>query len=142
MKTKMTIKDQKGAAAVEFAIVLPLLLLFAFGIIEFSLLYYNKHVITNASREGARAGIAKSYGGLPVDDTAIAGIVNSYCQDHLITFGGSNLPVLDPSPVGVGDSYPSYLTVSLKYDYYFLASSILGFGTSLQIKAETVMQNM
>jgi Flp pilus assembly protein TadG len=139
----MTIKNQKGAAAVEFAIVLPLLLLFAFGIIEFSLLYYNKHVITNASREGARAGIAKSYGGSPVDDTAaIAGIVNSYCQDHLITFGGSTSPVLDPPPVNVGLSYPTYLTVSLKYDYYFLVYPLLGIGTPLQIKAETVMQNM
>ena len=138
----MLIKNQKGAAVVEFAIVLPLLLLFAFGIIEFSLLYYNKHVITNASREGARAGIAKSYGGSVVDNTAITGIVNSYCQDHLITFGGSNLPVLDPTPVGVGGTYPTYLTVAVKYDYYFLVSSLLGFGTPLEIRAKTVMQNM
>ena len=45
--------NQKGAALIEFAIVLPLLLLLVFGAIEFGLLFYNKQVITNASREGA-----------------------------------------------------------------------------------------
>ena len=49
--------SQKGASLVEFALVLPLLMLILWGIIEFGLLLYNKQVITNASREGARAGI-------------------------------------------------------------------------------------
>ena len=49
--------SQKGASAVEFALILPLLMLILFGIIEFSLLMYNKAMITNASREGARRGI-------------------------------------------------------------------------------------
>ena len=48
----MKIKDQDGATVVEFALVLPLLVVFIFGIIEFSLLLYNKAMITNASREG------------------------------------------------------------------------------------------
>ena len=52
--------SQKGASAVEFALVLPLLMLITFGIIEFGMLMYNKQVITNASREGARAGIVAS----------------------------------------------------------------------------------
>lgn len=46
-----------GAVAVEFAVVLPLFLIFVFGIIEFGMALYNKQVLTNASREGARAGI-------------------------------------------------------------------------------------
>ena len=54
MKKKKFFKCQRGAAAVEFAIVLPLLLVFVFGIIEFGFLLYDKAVITNASREGAR----------------------------------------------------------------------------------------
>jgi hypothetical protein len=59
MKTNLHKLGQKGAAAVEFAVVLPLLVLLLFGSIEFGLLLYNQEVITNASREGARAGIAR-----------------------------------------------------------------------------------
>jgi Flp pilus assembly protein TadG len=55
MRRKWT--SQKGTAAVEFALVLVPLVLLVFGAIEFGALLYNKQVITNASREGARAGI-------------------------------------------------------------------------------------
>ena len=57
MKIKSQTLNQSGASAIEFAFLLPVLLLFLFGIIEFSVLFYNKAMITNASREGARAGI-------------------------------------------------------------------------------------
>jgi Flp pilus assembly protein TadG len=53
----MKMTNQKGAAAIEFAVILPLLLVIIFGIIEFSVYFFDKAVITNASREGARAGV-------------------------------------------------------------------------------------
>ena len=43
------LRCQKGVAAVEFAIILPVLMIIIFGIIEFGLLLYDKQVITNAS---------------------------------------------------------------------------------------------
>ena len=46
--------NNKGVAAVEFAIIAPLLFVLLFGIIEFGVVLYNQAVITNASREGAR----------------------------------------------------------------------------------------
>ena len=51
---KKSIRSDSGAAAIEFAIVAPLLFVLLFGIIEFGAILYNKSVITNASREGAR----------------------------------------------------------------------------------------
>ena len=51
------IRDEHGGSLVEFAIVMPLLFVILFGIIEFGILLYDKAMITNASREGARAGI-------------------------------------------------------------------------------------
>ena len=57
MLSKMKFTNQRGAAAVEFAIVLPILLLLFAGVTEFGIMYYNKQVLTNASREGARAGV-------------------------------------------------------------------------------------
>src|ERR1700758_4127008 len=56
-KKKVCQKKQAGVAAVEFAIVLPVLLLIIFAIVELGIALYDKAVITNASREGARAGI-------------------------------------------------------------------------------------
>lgn len=47
-------RDERGAAAVEFAIVLPVLLLLVFGIIEFGLLFNRFITITHAAREGVR----------------------------------------------------------------------------------------
>lgn len=47
--------NDRGAAAVEFALVLPLLLLLLFGIIDFGRAYHSKVTLTHAAREGARA---------------------------------------------------------------------------------------
>jgi Flp pilus assembly protein TadG len=44
----------RGAAAVEFAIVLTLLLLIVFGVIDFGRGYNAKETLTQAAREGAR----------------------------------------------------------------------------------------
>jgi Flp pilus assembly protein TadG len=47
-------RRERGAAAVEMAIVLPLLLLVFGGIVDFGRAFYANVVITNAAREGAR----------------------------------------------------------------------------------------
>jgi Flp pilus assembly protein TadG len=47
---------EHGAIAVEFAIILPVLLLLVFGIIDFGHAYYMKHILQNSCREGARYG--------------------------------------------------------------------------------------
>jgi Flp pilus assembly protein TadG len=46
--------DEHGAAAVEFAMILPLLLLLVFGIVQFSLAYNRQQGLHAAAREGAR----------------------------------------------------------------------------------------
>ncbi|GAB4056324.1 TadE/TadG family type IV pilus assembly protein [Catellatospora paridis] len=50
----MTRRD-RGAAAVEMALVLPILLLLVFGIIDFGRMLSTQIKITEAAREGARA---------------------------------------------------------------------------------------
>lgn len=49
-------RKQSGASAVEFALVLPFLLIILFLTMDFGFMVYNKAVITNASREAARHG--------------------------------------------------------------------------------------
>lgn len=48
-------RDERGAAAIEFALLLPVLLLLFFGIIQFGLLFSVHSSMQNASREAARA---------------------------------------------------------------------------------------
>ena len=44
----------RGAAAVEFALILPLLVVLVFGIVQFSLAYNRQQGLHAAAREGAR----------------------------------------------------------------------------------------
>jgi Flp pilus assembly protein TadG len=151
----MLLKNQKGAAVVEFAVIAPLLLVILFGIIEFSILMFDKAMLTNASREGARAGIVF------VDDRAdnvddlenkINQVVRDYCEDHLISFGsGSSLNIDiswedgDDANTTLYDSGDS-LTVAVDYDFRFLVFSnllaLLGgnMGDVLNLQAVTVMR--
>ena len=140
-------KRQEGASAVEFAIILPLLLILVFGIIEFSILFYDKAMITNASREGARVGIVYRYqdgGPNHPDDTDIADAIDQYCQDHLITFGSGTLNI--PAPVRTGDSPGDSLTVTVNYQYNFLVFdsllSLVGglLSNGISLDAVTVMR--
>lgn len=54
------LKNEKGQALVEFAIVLPIFLLIVMGIVQFGMVLNSYITIENVSREGARAGIIGS----------------------------------------------------------------------------------
>jgi len=47
-------RNQRGAALVEFAIVMPILFLLIFGIIEFGWAFYQLNDVRNGARETAR----------------------------------------------------------------------------------------
>ena len=50
-------KSERGAALIEAAVTLPMLLLVAVGIFEFGRAYQTWQVLTNAAREGTRIAI-------------------------------------------------------------------------------------
>lgn len=131
-------KEEKGAAAVEFAIVLPLLVLIVFGTMEFSLLMFNKQVITNAAREGARKAII--YRNPPVSNAEISNVVYEYCKGQLITFGDASTalesPIIKRTTNSEGDEMVKVI-VSYKYDFLVLSS--LGFN-QLDIVSSSLMR--
>jgi hypothetical protein len=148
--------SQEGAALVEFAIVLPLLLLLIFGMIEFSLLLYNKAVITNASREAARAGIVYTPQDEDMDIDAwnakreedIEKIASDYCADYLITFSDEVTPLtVDLASPPCVENSGDDLVVEVTYQYGFLvfpdivAGFFSGDGSSdLTLEARTTMR--
>ena len=71
-------KSEKGQAMVEFALLLPILLLIFSGIINFGWVFGNQLLANNAAREAARYTAIHYYESSTDDDRAIAaGIVSS-----------------------------------------------------------------
>jgi len=149
MKINMIIKNQKGVAAVEFAIVAPLLILMAFGFCEFGLLLYNKQIITNASRECARAGIVRVSSTdhtENIQNDELKTIVKNYCNSRLIDFGDTDLTdaeiVLNPSSSSarLAAAFGSDFSVTIQYNYKFAIPSFFGLGTTKSIGVLTLMK--
>lgn len=139
MKGISTAGKEKGAALVEFAIVLPLLLTLIFGIIEFGLLLYNKAVITNASREGARAGIVFSNYENPISVSKAQAAVSKYINDNLISFG-TDTPTVQIN--GSCTSSGTDFTVTIGFDYTFLVvpNFITSLSNKIHLEGETIMR--
>lgn len=140
MKVKIIPFDQKGAAAVEFAIILPLLLILLFGMIEFGFILYDKAMITNASREGARAGIVFAPGG--ISDAEIRSVVKDYCSDYMITFGEDSITDDDIDITPVVRNSGDNLTVNVMYTYDFLVlpNFVAGIVGNMNVSAQTIMR--
>jgi Flp pilus assembly protein TadG len=69
------LQGDRGVVAVEFALVLPILLLVVFGIIDFGRMLNAQITLTQAAREGARwAALGQS--GVPARVTAAAPTMN------------------------------------------------------------------
>jgi Flp pilus assembly protein TadG len=134
-----TVRNESGAVLIEFVIILIPLLVLLFGSIEFGVAAYNKAMITNASREGARAGIVFNAGSR-LTDGEIRQIAQDYCTDHLITFGPTTAPAV--SVTREGNDPGDDLTVSVTYAYGFLViqNLIPGFNPTLNLFAQSVMR--
>jgi hypothetical protein len=52
--SKRQLDGEHGAIAVEFAIILPILMVLIFGIVDFGHAWFMRHVLQNSCREGAR----------------------------------------------------------------------------------------
>jgi hypothetical protein len=152
---KKRLRVERGAAAVEFAMIAVVFLMIVFGIIEFGILMFDKHVLTNASREGARAGIVMRVPRLPDED--IQNIVIKYAEEHMVSFGASSTLDFGPWPDGpdedvdpdvwitpampdrVGLLFGKELKITVKYPFNFLVLS--GFGLDpITLTAETRMR--
>lgn len=110
--------DERGQALVEFALVLPILLILVVGIIEFGRAWNMHQIITDAAREGARkAAIADE----SVTQTQVENTVRTALA------GGR----IDPSTAtittngwGAATGDPATITVSVPYRFTFFGPII------------------
>lgn len=127
-------RGESGQAVVEFAIVLPVLILLLLGIMEFGRALSALIVLQNAAREGVRYGITVSSD--PNSDTLI--------EDRVRQEAGSLDGAADPVRLQVtitpdlANRVPGGdLRVSLQYDFEFVVPY---FGTGLPIRSAMSMQ--
>jgi Flp pilus assembly protein TadG len=115
----------RGAAAVEFALIIPVLLLLVFGIIEFSRLYNEQISLTNAARSAARVmAIGNNQG-----DAASAAIDASPALNPVLTSGQVSF---SPAACAAG----TMMTVTINYDTELLTG---WFGASMTLTGKGAM---
>lgn len=68
-----------GNVIVELALLLPLLLLLISGIVDLAMLFWEKQILTNGTREGARAAARTDNNGVgELSDSEVMAIVQNY----------------------------------------------------------------
>jgi Flp pilus assembly protein TadG len=96
-----TRRADRGAAAVEMAIVLPLLFLVIAGIIDFGRYFFEQIQLSNAAREGARAAVVSTASLADIESraAAAAGAVSGLQITATLCSGsGGNATVAAASP--------------------------------------------
>jgi len=125
-----SLRNEKGQSLVEFAILLPVLLLLLMGILEFGIMLNSYLSINNSAREGARLGIV-SGSNLEISKLII-NISPNLDSENLIV----NITPLEGSRNSGGT-----LTVEVIYNYQVnipIISNILG--NVVALKAQTSMR--
>jgi Flp pilus assembly protein TadG len=114
---------RKGAAAVEFALVMPLFFMLILGIIEFGRAIMVEQIITNAAREGARIAIVPGTSTAATQAQVANYLVNGavISSSSSLNSGGNNPQFsVNPSPPSSATS-GSLVTVTVSVPYNSVA---------------------
>jgi Flp pilus assembly protein TadG len=140
------LRREDGAALLEMALTLPLLLVVSVSIFEFGRAYQTWQVLTNAAREGARIAVLPN-----VDDAAVLDRVKTYIS-------AGQLPPIDDNQIsinrsttvsiGAGLTAPASL-VAIQYPFTFIVMQPVAqllannstVGAALTLRASATMRN-
>lgn len=125
----------KGIAILEFALILPVVMIIVLGMVDASIALYNKAVLTNASREAARYGVVLRTP--PASEQEIRQKALDYCGQNLITFGTKTNPTV--TPVNIDAPLRLKVTVSYPFAGHTIAKIYTAFAGPIQITSSAVM---
>jgi len=112
-------RAEDGQALVEFALLMPILLLILVGIIEFGRAWSAHQVLTDAAREGARkAAIADPN---ITQDSIVATVKQALAAANLDTSGA----VISTPGWNDATGLPATVTIDLPYEFTFFAAVTL-----------------
>jgi Flp pilus assembly protein TadG len=123
------LRSDRGAAAVEFALVVPVLLLLVFGIAEFGRAYNIQTTLSGAAREGARTMALQNDAGAASAATVDAARPITLSTDQ-VSVSPSSCPVTNTTAADT-------VRVTVTYQMAYLTSL---FGGSLRLTGTGVMR--
>lgn len=149
--SRQTQRHRRGAAALEAALVLPFLMMFLLGVMEYGRYVMMLHVLQNAAREGARYAIAHTepvvvsgvtYGNATTD---VTNVVNNFLagqslngqtvQVYLSDTAGNNIGTWTNAEAG------DLICVRISGNFNFIVPSLLRVSSSLGVQVRSVMRN-
>ena len=134
-------KDERGAALLETAITIPLVLLICVGIFEFGRAYQTSQVLTNAAREGARIAILAG-----VSDADVRTTVRGYMASGRLPNAATAAIDVNRN-VALGTNSASQITVNYPFQFIVLnpvvrlVSPNSTTGQPLTMQAVALMRN-
>jgi hypothetical protein len=139
---------QKGAVAVEMAIILPLLATLLLGILEIGSMARDHQLLQNAAREGARFSALErnsiSRSSNPSGtETIIKNRIIAYLQNENISVGAGDIVIDQSYPISIGalTVEGSHVTVTYNRSLFFPGiTNFIPLG-SLQLTGNAVFRN-
>ena len=109
-------RDQRGAALLEMAFTLPLLLLISVSIFEFGRAFEVWQVLTNAAREGARVAVLPG-----ISDAMVTARVQQYANAGVLDAGVTpTVTIQRNSTISYGSGTASGSKVTVTYPFKFI----------------------
>lgn len=131
----MAVKSERGAAAVEFALLAPVLIMLLLGIMEFGRAYNAQITLSNAAREGVRVmAINNSQSSAKAATKNVASALNPGLKDEKIVFTYQTTPATTPIPT----SCAANVQVTVTIDYSL--STMTGIAGPFAMKGTGTMQ--
>ncbi len=135
MRMRALRADSKGQALLEFALILPILLMLVLGIIEFGRIWNINQMVSDTTREGARQAVLADFTitEQQVHDFMMQRLWDAHVDTTVVT--------ITFSQTGPGawkqSELPQTVTVQFPYSFMFFTRA---FGT-VQITSSFTMRN-
>jgi len=135
------LRNQRGAALIETAITIPLVLLVSVSIFEFGRAYQTWQILTNAAREGARIAVLEG----PTDAQVTTTVRNYLTAGRISNASSASVTVVRNVPFG--STTASRVTVNYPFQFIVLnpvarlVRSGSTVGTPLTMQSSALMRN-
>ena len=136
-------RNQRGAALLEAAITIPIILLISVGIFEFGRAYQTWQVLTNAAREGARLAVINGS-----TDADVTTRVRNYMQAGSLPSYGTATVTIQRAVVLTGADTASKIQIDYPFQFMVLnpvvrlvAPSDTKTGAPISMRSSALMRN-